>query len=404
MAVLIVVLLVAASVRLLDRDDGERVVSAGGSPSSSTTTSTTTAVPEAEADETTTTTILEEATTTSVASAAPATTAKPSAPAPTTAPSRAAPQAVRVATPDAGGVYVMRVDGSELTRVVTRDFVRRRAAISPDKRRIAYGYDRTLSLVEIDGNGSAKVAGLPCVPLLDGPRWSPDGSRLAVLTGRGDRTYQLFVAGGDGRGARQVSEVTDLTGFAWAPDGSDLVFISHHAVWRVRPDGSQLVKLVDRQGAYNTIRYSPDGSMIAFTTFDGLWVMGRDGSGLRRIGSNEEQVVGLAWSPDGREIAYRSGGLRIAGVDGGDRLLVEGGHAPRWSVRNRIVYVFADRNPTMPDRFRSNIEAIDPDGGNRARLVEDSRSQLGEDPELSADGEHIVFTSHSGGDSHCPTG
>ena len=404
-AAAITLLLGAAAVRLVvdDRDaDEQTVLSSGGrsrSTESSTSTSTTaTTVPSPTSTEV-------QATTTTVAATTvptPTPSSVPSEPAPTTSARPVPPKAVVVPTPDAGGVYVAKVDGSELTRVVTGDYLRRKAALSPDNAKVAYGFDRKLALVGIDGNGTAVVEGLPCVPLVDGPRWSPDGSRIALVTGRPDRTYHLFVVGGDGRGARQLAEVTDLTGFAWSPDGADLVFISVNAVWRVRADGSGLEKLVERQGAYNTIRYSPDGARVAFTSFDGLWVMNRDGSDLRRLGANTEQVIGAAWSPDGRSLAYSSGGIRVVTLDNADRLLVPGGHSPQWSVDDRIAFVFADRNPTMPDRWRSNIELIDPDGSDRVRLVQDDLSRLGEDPQFSADGDRLVFTSHSGGDSTCP--
>ena len=96
-------------------------------------------------------------------------------------------------------------------------------------------------------------------------------------------------------------------------------------------------RLVERSGAYNTIRYSPDGSLIAFTTFDGLWVMERDGANLRRLGTNEAQVIALA------ERSVRSlrapGGIHVVDLDNRTACSSPAGHSPQWSSKNRIAYV-----------------------------------------------------------------
>lgn len=133
--------------------------------------------------------------------------------------------------------------------------------------------------------------------LMTGPRWSGDGTRLAIGVEHIDAdgndlgsTIALVDAAG---GA--LTEVTDPAGFAFYPD------------WNAAGDAI----VFDQQ----TVQYAMDPSGDAKTW--NLFVMSPDGSGLRQI-TNVAQGTKLfqpSWTPDGKRV--------IATMDGPDgRMLV----------------------------------------------------------------------------------
>jgi Tol biopolymer transport system component len=98
--------------------------------------------------------------------------------------------------------------------------------------------------------------------------WSPDGSRLAILSD--GEPAGLFVVDADGSDIRLLAEDESVFGFAWSPDGTRLIFTDEHGAVFVAPaDGStaSLVASLPDGDATNPV-WSPDGSQIAFS-FEG---------------------------------------------------------------------------------------------------------------------------------------
>jgi Tol biopolymer transport system component len=106
---------------------------------------------------------------------------------------------------------------------------------SPDGRHLAFmtvdGTERgPISVADIDEEGAVidlrpvKVDREPFDPLM--PRWSPDGSQLALLLSN-DRQAQIGVVNADGSGYRTVwsnpPEGGAVRDYAWSPDGRSLV-------------------------------------------------------------------------------------------------------------------------------------------------------------------------------------
>ena len=156
------------------------------------------------------------------------------------------------------------------------------------------------------------------------PAWSPDGTKLAYLTGEPPRRV-LVVANADGSDPTDLAAVLTGDGFAWSPDSTRIAYRARTSrdggnvadgLVVTSLTGNQSGTYVSLAGAWQAFDWSPDGRTFVFTgdpnvaTSQGLsspptqlWVQNLDGSGLRRL------VAGMTvatphWSPDGSRIVF----------------------------------------------------------------------------------------------------
>ena len=180
-------------------------------------------------------------------------------------------------------------------------------AVSPDGRWIAF----TVRRVDLDANRyrssvwlAAADGGSTPYQFTSGehdersPLWSPDGDRLAVVSG--DGTLRLHPVGLPGEPVTLCERPEDITAPAWSPDGSAIAFVS-----RAR---------TDRYDAPDERAREPRRIDRLFSRMDGAgWIVDRpasvfvvpvDGSAPPRIvagGPYEHESP--AWSPDSRTLA-----------------------------------------------------------------------------------------------------
>jgi Tol biopolymer transport system component/DNA-binding winged helix-turn-helix (wHTH) protein len=236
---------------------------------------------------------------------------------------------------------------------------------SPDGERIAYVFDRSLYLSDVEGTAIQKLQTFGGRPRW--PRWSPDGRVLrftiSVESNR-TQTLSLWDINVDGSGLRMVLEgsnrLREVCCGAWMPGGTDFVFQGKsdgpQDLWLLRARKSllgqaksELVRLtsgplsffgpvpsadgkrifafgVDERG--ELIRYdagqrqfapylggisaawvdfSRDGQWVTYVSVPehALWRARSDGSRARRLTQPPLSVVGSFFSPDGRFIAFR---------------------------------------------------------------------------------------------------
>ena len=217
----------------------------------------------------------------------------------------------------------------------------------------AFVRDGVIWLARPDGS-----AALPLALRGAAPDWSPDGTKLAYVSG-GVGRESIWVANADGT---RIAFTRDAAVWTMRADGSlerplvrkEQRWHEHHSpTWH----GRTIVYSSNRAGFFNPELYavparrltftkgsdgvlgddgmpafSPDGRRIAFTsnrTQRGeIWVMNANGRAQRQLTRLRRDAFGPAWTTDGRAIAFtdvRTGWIMRVGADGrGLRRLVRG--------------------------------------------------------------------------------
>jgi len=206
----------------------------------------------------------------------------------------------------------------------------------------------------LTGESTAIVTG----PEIDlAPTFSKDGSRFVFAReADADRQHVIMVANAEGTGVRPLTEpLINLTAYAWSPDGSRLAVVSYldgwSSLWIVAMDGTQQV-LVSSGLTAEFVQWRPNGRELVFrgVTFGpaastyGLYTVPADGTGAPVAvvppteGSGNWQNPAL--SPDGTKVIYTQwepGSLWVVDVDTGKPKLlhfqpyVESDYFAEWS-------------------------------------------------------------------------
>jgi Tol biopolymer transport system component len=230
-------------------------------------------------------------------------------------------------------IYVMNVDGSEVTNLTASPAVTyRELRLSPDRSKLAFESNRSgchnIWVMNVDGTEPTQLTGAPGERCSETPRWSPDGSKIAFHTSREtiDRSWEVYVMNADGTDPHNVSDNGGVTETAWdfshgwTPSGQ-VVFhhvIADYETYVVNADGTGLQPMFDNAGDYAPF-WSPDGSQVAFVSErDGnaeIYVMDADGTGAQNLTADSgiDTFEGLdnnsfinPWSPDGSTLAFTS--------------------------------------------------------------------------------------------------
>jgi dipeptidyl aminopeptidase/acylaminoacyl peptidase len=167
-------------------------------------------------------------------------------------------------------VYVMRADGTDVRRLTTTD---RPGA----------------------GNGSQQ------------PTWSPDGERLAIVTGDTAGVARIVVVRPDGTDPRPITDGPGDIFPAWSPDGNWIVFQRNDSeVWLVRPDGTDARRLATTD---RPTRLSWASDSTAVTLADGAELVSVPVAGGDRTivaGATGSQAYDATWLDRGAFLAYSS--------------------------------------------------------------------------------------------------
>jgi len=206
----------------------------------------------------------------------------------------------------------------------------------------------------------------------------PDGGGVRMVsTGEGRVTCGYFFPGGDriiyasthalGKACPEKPDMRQ--GYVWA--------LYDYQLYTARPDGSDLRVLAPFPGAYNAeATISRDGWIVFTSTRDGdidLYKMRLDGSGLVRLTDEPGYDGGAFFSADGKRIVYRASRPATP-----EALADYRGLLARKLVR-----------PT-----RLEIMVMDADGTNKRQVTSLGAGSFA--PFFFPDGKRIIFSSNSG--------
>lgn len=202
-------------------------------------------------------------------------------------------------------IFVVNFDGTGLQELGANAM----PDLSPDDKQVAYhNYGENTQagvyVQNLDGQGR--------VFLTEGgsPRWSPDGSQIAFTDWR---TVQILdLAEGEQRVLVDERFEEYQIGFDWSPDGKRLAFVgkrnNNHELWIA--DTSPLSKQASvrlTRDISSHVAWSPDGKRLAFTEDGIIYTIEADGTqGPERIPGQKDRSGDVAWSHDGKWLAFAS--------------------------------------------------------------------------------------------------
>ncbi len=182
----------------------------------------------------------------------------------------------------------------------------RQPIISPDGKKLIYstGQFPSMDLVEaaLDGSNVRKLSKVPSAQF--NAVYSPDQKLIAFARADSTRQLQVWVMNADGSGERQLTRFSADEGSpqwpAWSPDGTRLAIQSgkynrnaqsenNAHIWLIDLKSAAATKLNPHTTPYldETPSWFPDGKRIAFQSDRSgrmeVWVMNADGTGAVQI-------------------------------------------------------------------------------------------------------------------------
>jgi TolB protein len=215
-------------------------------------------------------------------------------------------------------ISTMAFDGSDRTRLLEDRHAQFEPAWSADGSRILFGRyggarDAFVS-VAADGSDLQVIATERQLPRGFGePTWAPSGTQIAFCAEGRDHLFKVFVIGTDGTGLQNISGAGNDDCYpSWSPDGSRIAAVSgvttgSSDIITMDPDGGNRTTIV-QAGDNGWPDWSPDGSMLAFTRkvqrVAELFVAAADGGSVTRLTTTRGFEYTPAWAPDGSAIVY----------------------------------------------------------------------------------------------------
>ena len=221
-----------------------------------------------------------------------------------------------------------------------------RVAWSHDKQWVAWT-DSMGRLWRAAADGTQKIQLTPDAFNVFMARWSPDGSRLAIMAKQPGKAWQIYlVAAGGGDVQPVLQEQRNAADPSWSADGGSLVY----------------GRVNDALGKENSART--------------LHIVNLKTGQIDQI-SGSEGLFSPRWSPDGRYIAALTLDQRqVRLYDVASRtwrtLSDDSGADPAWSSDSRYLYIHRSLNPSQP------IDRIAIPGGQVQELIKLAGSSEGD--------------------------
>lgn len=175
---------------------------------------------------------------------------------------------------------------------------------------------------------------------------SPDGKAIVLSHHRGQGS-EMFMVGAEGGEPRLISPDSPSWWHGWSPNGERHAYVAARGgsrvidVYTIGVEGGAELRLTHGEGHCDGPDYSADGGSIYYNSdrdgYAQIWVMNVDGSGQRKLFADDCVNWFPHPSPDGKQVIYLAYPLGTWG---------------------------------HPADLDVAIWVMDPDGGNRRRLME----------------------------------
>lgn len=276
----------------------------------------------------------------------------------------------------AWGLYSMDVDGTNQKCLTEKSVICTYPSCSSNGLMIAfvhYNDNNDYELYTIDINGGVSNLLATACRYLGQPSWSPDDSRIIFTANRtcSSDITDIHIINIDGSNHKILTHTGGNSSASWSPDGNLIAFSSNRdgfrGIYLMKPDGSELKLLTEKNSSFTYPRWSPDGQYLAYVSceFEGsqIFTIDIDGGNQKQLtntvnpnwydqGFSREGNDSPVWSPDGSKIAYVSWqngnpDIYIMNLDGSNKRQItysdERDEMPWWSPLGDYI-IFSSRS------------------------------------------------------------
>lgn len=205
----------------------------------------------------------------------------------------------RIGLKQLSDLWKITLDGT-ITRLTDTPDIKETAPVwSPDGTKVLYraftqgkDNDPNLSIVNADGTGRKVVFDIPNSWEV-GYIWSPDGKSVACLGSH------LWIITLDGLIKKELFKVNEAQELKWSPDGSKIAVVQGYEIVIGSVDG---VGIPNYFNSWNYIEpaWSPDGKLILYGRYGEIWVA--DGEFDRANPVLTGEICDVTWLSDGKGI------------------------------------------------------------------------------------------------------
>jgi len=256
-------------------------------------------------------------------------------------------------------------------------------SISPTSRTVAFQKDRQIWIVPIDGSAPAKRL-LSARGNNGDVQWSPDGSQLAFVSGRGDHSF-IGVYTNETTPISWIAASTSRDASPrWSPDGKRIVFVR-------RPgDGGPPQRILER-------RHNPWSIWIGDAATGQARQLWKAPTTLPGSSPSTQGGTNLHWADGGRIVfaSYMDGWPHLYSISerGGEPLLLTPGNYMVEYVRmspDRRYLVFAANAGSQPDDIdRRHVVRVPVDRAESEVMTPGTGLEW--TPVVTGDGRHVAF-------------